>query len=241
MPWNETSPMDQKTQFIADYLRQTLVHHRAVRTLRHQPQDRLQVDRPLPQTGPAGLEERSRRPHSLPSSDTPEHRRAGHPRGSAAVIPLGARRSCCRCWPSAIPTGSCPRAPRSATSSAATDWCPRTAVGAASATQASPPRRSSRPNDVWSADFKGQFKTGDGIYCYPLTVTDGFSRFLLGCQGAALDLRALTRSRCSRGCSRSTACPSASAPTTACPSPPPRSHAFRSSRPGGCAWASCPS
>ncbi len=38
------------------------------------------------------------------------------------------------------------------------------------------------PNDVWSADFKGQFKTGDGHYCYPLTVTDGFSRYLLGCQ-----------------------------------------------------------
>jgi transposase InsO family protein len=38
------------------------------------------------------------------------------------------------------------------------------------------------PNDVWSADFKGQFKTHDGIYCYPLTVTDGYSRYLLGCQ-----------------------------------------------------------
>jgi len=35
---------------------------------------------------------------------------------------------------------------------------------------------------VWSADFKGQFKTADGIYCYPLSVTDGFSRYLLGCQ-----------------------------------------------------------
>lgn len=39
------------------------------------------------------------------------------------------------------------------------------------------------PNDCWCADFKGQFKTGDGIYCYPLTVTDDYSRFLLGCQG----------------------------------------------------------
>lgn len=39
------------------------------------------------------------------------------------------------------------------------------------------------PNDVWSADYKGQFLTGDGWYCYPLrTVTDGFSRYLLGCQ-----------------------------------------------------------
>jgi hypothetical protein len=39
------------------------------------------------------------------------------------------------------------------------------------------------PNDVWSADYKGQFRTGNGIYCYPLTVTDGYSRYLLGCQG----------------------------------------------------------
>jgi hypothetical protein len=39
------------------------------------------------------------------------------------------------------------------------------------------------PNSIWSADFKGQFKTLDGIYCYPLTVQDGHSRFLLGCQG----------------------------------------------------------
>jgi putative transposase len=38
------------------------------------------------------------------------------------------------------------------------------------------------PNDVWSADFKGQFKTGDGRYCYPLTITDGYRRFLLSCQ-----------------------------------------------------------
>lgn len=38
------------------------------------------------------------------------------------------------------------------------------------------------PNAVWTADFKGQFRTGDGQYCYPLTVVDGYSRFLLGCQ-----------------------------------------------------------
>jgi putative transposase len=35
---------------------------------------------------------------------------------------------------------------------------------------------------VWSADFKGHFKTGDGHYCYPLTIADGYSRFLLSCQ-----------------------------------------------------------
>jgi transposase InsO family protein len=40
-----------------------------------------------------------------------------------------------------------------------------------------------RPNAVWTLDFKGQFKTGDGRYCYPLTVVDGYSRFLLACRG----------------------------------------------------------
>ena len=39
------------------------------------------------------------------------------------------------------------------------------------------------PNQIWCADFKGQFRLGNGRYCYPLTVTDGFSRYLLGCQG----------------------------------------------------------
>jgi hypothetical protein len=39
------------------------------------------------------------------------------------------------------------------------------------------------PNRIWTADFKGQFKTRDGRYCYPLTVQDGFSRFLLACKG----------------------------------------------------------
>ncbi len=39
------------------------------------------------------------------------------------------------------------------------------------------------PNDLWATDFKGHFRTGDGIYCYPLTVTDQHTRYLLECQG----------------------------------------------------------
>jgi len=45
------------------------------------------------------------------------------------------------------------------------------------------PLHTDGPNQVWPADFKGQFKTGDGRYCYPLTVTDHFSRSLLACDG----------------------------------------------------------
>jgi transposase InsO family protein len=36
-------------------------------------------------------------------------------------------------------------------------------------------------NDSWSADFKGWFRTGDGVRCDPLTVTDNYSRYLLAC------------------------------------------------------------
>ena len=39
------------------------------------------------------------------------------------------------------------------------------------------------PNDVWTADFKGQFHTRDGKLCYPLTLVDCYSRFVLRCDG----------------------------------------------------------
>ena len=39
-----------------------------------------------------------------------------------------------------------------------------------------------QPNQVFTADFKGEFRTRDGRYCYPLTVQDHCSRFSLCCQ-----------------------------------------------------------
>jgi len=41
----------------------------------------------------------------------------------------------------------------------------------------------SEPNQLWSTDFKGQFRTGDGQICYPLTIADAHTRFLLACDG----------------------------------------------------------
>jgi transposase InsO family protein len=45
------------------------------------------------------------------------------------------------------------------------------------------PLTTARLNQIWPADFKGHFRTGDGQYCYPLTVTDHFSRRVLVCRG----------------------------------------------------------
>ena len=45
-----------------------------------------------------------------------------------------------------------------------------------------PLSRGTATNDLWCADFKGEFKLGNGRYCYPLTVTDHASRYLLLCE-----------------------------------------------------------
>ena len=46
-----------------------------------------------------------------------------------------------------------------------------------------PTTEATEPNAIWTTDFKGQFRTRDGRYCFPLTVQDMYARFLLGCQG----------------------------------------------------------
>lgn len=40
-----------------------------------------------------------------------------------------------------------------------------------------------KPNTVWSSDYKGQFKMDNNQKCYPLTLSDNYSRYLLGCWG----------------------------------------------------------
>lgn len=37
------------------------------------------------------------------------------------------------------------------------------------------------PNALWTIDYKGQFRTLDGRWCYPLTIVDAASRYLLAC------------------------------------------------------------
>ena len=43
-------------------------------------------------------------------------------------------------------------------------------------------RAAHAPNDVWCIDYKGQFRLGNGAHCYPLTLTDQHSRYILGCE-----------------------------------------------------------
>lgn len=180
MPWSQTSPMDQRTQFIAAYLRD----HLSVTELCElygvsRKTGYKWIDRYL-MHGPQGLEERSRRPSTSPRQ-TPDH--------VVAAI-LEARRRHPSWGAKKLLSILCKRHPR-------WPWPARSTVCDILSRHGLVPKKRKRrvighpgkptssidaPNDVWSADFKGHFKTGDGHYCYPLTITDGYSRFLLSCQ-----------------------------------------------------------
>jgi transposase InsO family protein len=45
------------------------------------------------------------------------------------------------------------------------------------------PRPALAPNEIWTTDFKGQFRTRDAHWCYPLTIVDSFSRYVIACRG----------------------------------------------------------
>ena len=75
-----------------------------------------------------------------------------------------------------------------------TDWSAESTIGEvlrragltqprAQPKRTAPPAAAEVPNALWTIDYKGQFRTGDGVWLYPLTVQDAHSRYLLGCAG----------------------------------------------------------
>ena len=180
MPWKESSPMDQKTQFIADYLRHTLPFTELCALYHVSRKTGYKWVARYAELGAPGLEDRSCRPHSCPRQTPGEavaailEARRRHPTwGAKKLLACLSRRDPDQPWPSRsvccaiLARHGLIHKPRR-----------RRLPGH----PGKPPSLISAPNEVWSADFKGQFKTRDGRYCYPLTVTDNFSRFLLGCQ-----------------------------------------------------------
>ena len=134
------------------------------------------------QEGLAGLQERSRRPKSCPHSTAVEVERAlvelrqKHPSWGPRKLRawLGERRPEVA-WPAASTIGDVlrrhglvPARPAARRRVLAPVQPLSQAVGA---------------NDVWTSDFKGQFRTGDHRFCYPLTVLDAYSRYLVGLVG----------------------------------------------------------
>ena len=180
MPWRQTSPMDQKTQFIADDLRDRLSMTELCELYSVSRKTGYKwVDRYLTH-GPQGLEARSCRPSTSPRH-TPDdvvaailEARQRHPSwGAKKLVSILSTRHPRWPWPARSTVcdilrrhGLVPTKRK------------RRAIGH----PGKPISHIGAPHAVWSADFTGHFKTGAGRDGYPLTITDGYSRFLLSCQ-----------------------------------------------------------
>lgn len=181
MPWKDVKPMDEKVLFIADYLRQVdsfsqlCERYGVSRKTGYKWVERYQ------QGGLEALEERSRKRHTQ-ATQTPyalqqailqwcEHRGTPGPKKIQALL---AR------------TFSEDEIPATTTIYNILKRAGKIETKRRSRKVQSVPgplHAANTPNELWSADYKGQFKTRDGRWCYPLTVMDHASRYLLGCEG----------------------------------------------------------
>jgi len=187
MPWSQTSPMDQRTQFIADYLRASLsttdlcALYGVSRKTGYKWIERYLRD------GPAGLDERSCKPRASPNQTDQEivtailEIRRRHPSWGAKKLLVLLHKGH-RHWDLPGRSTVCDILSRHG-------MVPKQRQRRRIGHPGKPTSTILAPNDLWCADYKGQFKTGNGLYCYPLTVTDGYSRYLLSCQ--ALDSTAV--------------------------------------------------
>ena len=181
MPWKETVVSDQRMAFVLA-CRQTPGESMAelCRQFGISRKTGYKWEERYLSLGPEGLCDRSRAPHFHPNAVEQElHERIVELRlerptwGPRKLLAYLGRRDPQLPWPSASTAGeilkreglSVPRKKR-----------PRAELWA------DPLGEIAANNRVWCADFKGWFVTGDGRRCDPLTVMDGFSRYLLRCQ-----------------------------------------------------------
>ena len=181
MPWKETCVMDERLVLVKRYREGQVPMAELCRCAGISRKTAYKWVARYAAEGRAGLEDRSRAPH-VQARQTP----------LAVIEELVALKQKHRSWgPKKLVAVLRSREPEVA-------WPAPSTVSAILDARGLVKRRKSRrqtppypeplsacdaPNEVWSADYKGQFKTGDGRYCYPLTLADGCSRFVLGCHG----------------------------------------------------------
>ncbi len=181
MPWKTVKAMDQKIQLISNWItgqfsKTDLSHEYNI--------SRPTVDKWITryeQEGIDGLKERSRAPSNCPHRISDEiiemiiaQKLKNAKRGPKKIIAQLKREYPHIEWPSPSTAG---------------EWLKRHNLTNKKkkrhriAPYTEPFKLCNQPNAVWSADFKGQFNTQDGKLCYPLTISDNYSRYLLKCHG----------------------------------------------------------
>ncbi|MFZ7104716.1 MAG: integrase core domain-containing protein [Peptococcaceae bacterium] len=181
MPWKETHVMDQKINMISDWLsgeysitELSRIYEVSRKTL-YKWINRYEKD--------SGLQDRSSKPLTMPKSTPPDiiayiiSSKTQHIHwGSRKILAWLTEHYPYQKWPAASTTS---------------EILKRHGMVKArrkrhhTAPYIEPFLNCNQPNEVWCADFKGQFKLGAGNLCYPLTLSDSYSRYLLGCWGLA--------------------------------------------------------
>lgn len=196
MPWRQRSPMDERLEFLREYeselftMTELAAQYGISRKTAYKWLDRYET------AGVLGVADRSRRPHTSPHATDPDliaalvGQRQRHPRwGAKKLLRILRRRDPAAAWP--------------ARSTVCALLKQRGLVTARRRRRRHPPAPFplapiTRANDVWTTDFKGEFRTGNGAYCYPLTLRDGFSRFVLRCDALISPTYEATRRRFER-------------------------------------------
>lgn len=181
MPWKETCAMDEKMRMIGDHLKGELTISELSRTYGVSRNTVYKWIGRYEEGGPLGLEERSRAPQRHPNATSAKvveeitRAKLSHQKwGPKKLVVWLKGHHPEEKWPAASTAG---------------DLLKREGlVGSRRRKHRTPPyaeplSHCQEPNDVWSADFKGQFRTRDGQLCYPLTITDNCTRYPLLSRG----------------------------------------------------------
>lgn len=183
MPWKEVRPMDQKTLFIASYLEGGRMFAELCRVYGISRKTGYKWVSRYERDGFKGLDELSSKPHSCPHRTPYAIRKE--------IIELRSKRI--KPGPKKIQSLLSKRHAECEIPSKTTIYNILRFEGLVERRKlrrhvppgTKPLKTGKDPNDLWTADFKGQFLTGDRQWCFPLTVMDNVSRYLLGCQGLA--------------------------------------------------------
>lgn len=177
MPWSEHSLMDERMIFIAACLRREAAFSHLCeqagisRKTGYKWWARYQAE------GAAGLADVSRARNTQTQAIAPEiaarllalrqERPSWGPRKLLARLAMD---DSATTWPAASTVGDLLRRHQ------LTEPRPRRRLRVDGKPALTPP---SAPNESWAMDFKGWFRTGDGVRCEPLTISDGYSRYLM--------------------------------------------------------------
>ncbi len=201
MPWRESSPMSERFEFVRACLDRSQPIARICDRFGISEKTGYKLLKRFREEGAEGLHDRSRARLTHPYRITPEVAaevvaiRKKHPLyGPQTIRDILRHREPEQHWPAASSIGELLKRENLVRSKPRRHLPIEHAALETGRTRAFEPNlvwetgrtRAFEPNLVWTADFKGEFRLGPGgDYCYPLTVMDLHSRYLLGCTALA--------------------------------------------------------